>query len=66
MAAFGATAPISGTVKKPINGDPALRRRGSAAETSMTTEARLPPGNTHRGIRNALIGQKRPLKPKDV
>jgi integrase len=53
-------------VKKPIDGDPALRRRGSASETSMTTESTIASRQHTPWNKGRLIGQKRPLKPKDV
>jgi hypothetical protein len=53
-------------VKKPIDADPALRRRGSASETSMTTESTIVSRQHTPWNKGRLIGQKRPLKPKDV
>ena len=46
----------------PVDGDPALRWKGSASsETTMTAEKQRDPRNKGR-----MTGQKRPLKPKDI
>src|SRR5262249_59786283 len=64
--ASGASAPLSHKGTARVDGDPALRWKGPASETTMITESsptlrRRDPWNKGR-----LIGQKRPLKPKDV
>src|SRR6516162_2303686 len=66
MVAFGATAPFPGRVSRPGHDDPALRRKGSAPETTMTTETPTPSRQHAPWNKGRLIGQKRPLKPKDV
>ena len=51
----------------PIYGDPALRRKGSASlETTMTTENLAPSRKRDPWNKGRLIGQRRPLKPKEV
>ena len=63
----GASRLFGVSLPRPVEADLALRWKGSASETTMTTEHSIPP--THQRApwnRGRLIGQKRPLKPKDV
>ncbi len=50
----------------PIDGGPALRWKGSASETTMTSEISTLSRRCAPWNKGGLIGQKRPLKPKDV
>jgi integrase len=50
---------------QPVDADPALRWTGAASETTMTTENSISTPRTPWN-RGRLIGQKRPLKLKDV
>ncbi len=62
-----APAPFPGRLFEPVDGDPALRWKGSASpETTMTTENPIPSRQRDPWNKGRLIGQKRPLKPKDV
>ena len=52
---------------EPVDVDPALRWRGPALpEPTMTTENPIPSRQRDPWNKGRLIGQKRPLKPKDV
>ena len=64
----GATATFPGRLFEPVDADPALRWRGSASkETTVGTKKSLsPPRRRDPWNKGRLIGQKRPLKPKDV
>jgi hypothetical protein len=51
----------------PVDGDPALRWKGSASpETTMTGEKPIPSRQRDPWNKGRMTGQKRPLKPKDV
>src|SRR6516225_8039310 len=65
---FGATAPFPRRLFVPIDGDPVLRWKGSASkETTVSTKKSLSlPRRRDPWNKGRLIGQKRPLKPKDV
>jgi hypothetical protein len=65
--ALGAIAPSLGGLFEPVDDDPALRWKGSASpETTMTIENPIPSRQRDPWNKGRLIGQKRPLKPKDV
>jgi integrase len=66
MTALGAIASFRCTLSQPVDGDPALRWTGSASETIMPTENTTPSRRRAPWNKGRLIGQKRPLKPKDV
>jgi hypothetical protein len=53
-------------LSQPVDGDPTLRWTGPASETTMTTENSLPLCRRAPWNKGRLIGQKRPLKPKDI
>jgi integrase len=56
-----------GSLFEPVDDDPALRWKGSASpETTMTIENPIPSRQRDPWNKGRLIGQKRPLKPKDV
>jgi hypothetical protein len=57
---------LSGRLRQPVDADLALRWMGSASEKKMTTENSIPARQRLPWNRGRLIGQKRPLKPKDV
>jgi hypothetical protein len=59
-------APFRGSLPQPVEADLALRWKGSASEMTMTTENSTPSRQRAPWNRGRLIGQKRPLKPKDV
>src|SRR5262249_16042084 len=63
---IGASAPLSHKGTERVDGDPGLRWKGPPSETTKITES--PPTLRQRDPWNKgrLIGQKRPLKPKDV
>jgi len=50
----------------PIEDDRALRRKAAASEATMTTENLTLPRQRAPRNKGRLIGQKHPLKPKDV
>ena len=51
----------------PVDGDPALGWKGSASsEKTMTAETPIPARQRDPWNKGRMIGQKRPLKPKDV
>ena len=56
----------SARLPKPVDADPVVRWKGSASETTTTTEHFIPARQRAPRNRGRLIGQKRPLKPKDV
>ena len=56
----------SGRLPNPVDADPVVRWKGSASETTMTTEHFIPARQRAPRNRGRLIGQKRPLKLKDV
>jgi hypothetical protein len=61
------SAPFRKYAARPVDGDPALRWKGSAPpETTITTENPMPFRLRDPWNKGRLIGQKRPLKPKDV
>ena len=60
------TSHLSGRLRQPVDADLALRWMGSASEKTMTTENSIPARQRSPWNRGRLIGQKRPLKPKDV
>jgi len=64
----GANAPFFDRVSQPVDCYPTLRLKGSASkEMTITTENSLsPPCGPLSLEQGTLIGQKRPLKPKDV
>jgi hypothetical protein len=67
MAGVGAIAPSPDTLFEPVDGDPALRWKGSASsETTMTAGKRIPSRHRDPWNKGRMTGQKRPLKPKDV
>jgi hypothetical protein len=67
MAEIGAIAPSPDTLFEPVDGDPALRWKGSASpETTMTAEKPIPSRQRDPWNKGRMTGQKRPLKPKDV
>ena len=65
-AAFSAIASFRGRLSQPVDGDPALRWTGPASETTMTTGNPISPCRRAPWNKGRLIGQKRPLKPKEV
>jgi integrase len=66
MAGVGASAPSSHKGTERVDGDPALRWKGPASETTMITECSPTLRERDPWNKGRLIGQKRPLKPKDV
>jgi hypothetical protein len=67
MAENGATASFGDRLFEPVNGDPALRWKGSASmETTVTTETPPLAGGAPRGNEGRLIGQKACRSLKDV
>jgi hypothetical protein len=66
MTVFGAIARFPGRLSQPVEGDPALRWTGTASETTMTTENPISSCRRAPWNKGRLIGQKCPLKSKDV
>jgi hypothetical protein len=60
-----AMTPFAGRLPLPVDGDPALRGKGSGSETTMTTEHSAPSRQRAPWNKGRFMGQKRPLKPKD-
>jgi hypothetical protein len=63
---FSAIARFPGRLSQPVEGDPALRWTGTASETTMTTENPISSCRRAAWNKGRLIGQKCPLKSKDV
>lgn len=67
MTAVAAIAPLPGRLFAPVDGDPALRWKGSAPPKSiMIIGNPIPSRQCEPWNKDRLVGQKRPLKPKDV
>lgn len=66
MAADGATAPFPRTLPQPVDGDLAVGWRSASTETTMTTAIPISAPRREPWNQGRLIGQKRPLKPKDI
>jgi hypothetical protein len=66
-AALGAIVPFPGRLFEPVEGDPALGWHGvGVGEDAMSTENPCPSRQRDPWNKGRLIGQKRPLKPRDV
>ena len=66
MAAVGATAPFRDRTIQPADGNPALRWNELASKETEHRESPLPSAATRSLGKGPLIGQKLPLKRKDV
>jgi hypothetical protein len=62
----GASRPFRGSLPQPVEADLELRWKGSASEMAMTSENSIPTRQRAPWNSGRLVGQKRPLKPKDV